>query len=93
VILLAAATPFLGLGSAGCQPAAFGSLAEGTFARSAILSLGSARVSRVGDGVLAIANFLPGCQMPPRSMKMSFGETPKPTRETRALPNPEGRHL
>jgi len=38
--------------------------------------LGSARVSRVGDGVLAIANFLKAC----------FGETPKPTRETRALP-------
>jgi NADH-quinone oxidoreductase subunit K len=30
----------------------------------------------VGDGVLAIANFSKAC----------FGETPKPTRETRALP-------
>ena len=39
--------------------------------------LGSARVSRVGDGVLAGADFLKDC----------FGETPKPTRETRALPS------
>jgi hypothetical protein len=38
--------------------------------------VGSARVSRVGDGVLAVANFLKAC----------FGGTPKPTRETRALP-------
>ena len=38
--------------------------------------LGSARVSRVGDGVLAVADF----------WKARFGETPKPTRETRALP-------
>src|SRR5437660_10231540 len=37
---------------------------------------GSARVSRVGDGVLAVADFLKAC----------FGETPKPTRETRVLP-------
>src|SRR5437588_11751982 len=37
---------------------------------------GSARVSRVGDGVLAVADFRKEC----------FGETPKPTRETRALP-------
>jgi len=36
----------------------------------------SARVSRVGDRVLAIADFSPDC----------FGETPKPTRETHALP-------
>src|ERR1700674_631770 len=38
--------------------------------------LGSARVSRVGEGVPAGADFLKAC----------FGETPKPTRETRALP-------
>src|SRR5438105_2876545 len=38
--------------------------------------LGSARVSRVGEGVLAVADFLKEC----------FGETPRPTRETRALP-------
>jgi hypothetical protein len=42
----------------------------------AIKTLGSARVSRVGEGVPAFANFLKAC----------FGETPKPTRETRALP-------
>jgi hypothetical protein len=34
------------------------------------------RISRAGDGVLAVANFSKDC----------FGETPKPTRETRALP-------
>jgi hypothetical protein len=90
--MVSAAAQLLVVGSAGCQPAAFGSLAECTFAWRAILSLGSARLSRVGDGVLAVANFLPGYRMPPRSRKVSFGETPKPTRETRALPNPEGRH-
>jgi len=37
---------------------------------------GSASVSLVGDGVLAIAHFLKAC----------CGETPQPTRETRALP-------
>ncbi|PYM00668.1 MAG: hypothetical protein DMF19_08735 [Verrucomicrobia bacterium] len=41
--------------------------------------MGSAPVSRAADCVLAIANFLKDC----------FGETPKPTRETRALPNPQ----
>jgi hypothetical protein len=49
--------------------------------------LGSARVARVGDCVPAIADFpLTSC---PRyvgvSEKDCFGETPKPTRETRAL--------
>jgi hypothetical protein len=39
-------------------------------------SPGSARVSRVGDRVLAIADF----------RKDRFGGTPKPARETRALP-------
>jgi hypothetical protein len=39
-------------------------------------SLGSASVSLVGDGVLAIADFPKAC----------CGETPPPTRETRALP-------
>jgi NADH-quinone oxidoreductase subunit K len=43
--------------------------------------LGSARVSRAGDGVLAIANFPKDC----------FGETPKPTRETGALPKRRSR--
>jgi len=38
--------------------------------------LGSARVSPVGDGVLAIVNFSRDC----------FGATPKPARETRTLP-------
>jgi hypothetical protein len=37
---------------------------------------GGAGVSPVGDGVLAVASFL----------ETRFGETPKPTRETRALP-------
>jgi len=49
---------------------------------------GSARVSRVGDRVFAITDF--SCA-PLRSTTMStvkdcFGVTPKPTRETRALP-------
>src|SRR5256714_11172062 len=38
--------------------------------------MGSARVSREGDGVSLSRTFLEAC----------FGETPKPTRETRALP-------
>jgi hypothetical protein len=37
---------------------------------------GSASVSLVGDGVLAVADFREACS----------GETPQPTRETRALP-------
>ena len=37
---------------------------------------GSARVSRIGDAVYAVADFSKDC----------LGETPKPTRETRALP-------
>ena len=41
-------------------------------------SLGSASVSLVGDGVLASADFSKAC----------CGETPQPTRETRALPKP-----
>ena len=50
--------------------------------------LGSARVSRAGERVLAIANFP---SIPPRvrgriSGKACFGATPKSTRETRALP-------
>ena len=54
--------------------------------------LGSARVSRAGERVLAIANFLrafpfaPGCET---KSKDRFGATPKPTRETRVLPNPD----
>jgi hypothetical protein len=47
--------------------------------RVMVPALGSAGVSPVGDGVPAIADF----------PKDRFGETPKPTRETRALP----RHL
>jgi len=43
--------------------------------------LGSARVSRVGEGVLAFADFFCGIVF----RKDCFGETPKPTRETRAL--------
>jgi hypothetical protein len=52
---------------------------------------GSARVSRVGDGVLAIAHFPFAMQpAPPDSptIKDCFGATLKPARETRALPNP-----
>jgi len=50
---------------------------------------GSARVSRVGDCVLAIANFSQALPSPSRIEprdKVRFGATPKPTRETRALP-------
>ena len=43
------------------------------------IGLGSARVSRAGERVLAIADFSKDC----------FGETPKPARETRALPGQE----
>ena len=43
---------------------------------------GSARVSPAGDGVLAIANF----HCAHIAEKDCFGETPKPARETRALP-------
>jgi hypothetical protein len=55
-------------------------LSEVMFPKTAFASpssdLGSARVSRVGDGVLAVADFLEAC----------LGKTPKPTRETSALP-------
>jgi hypothetical protein len=53
--------------------------------------LGGARVSRTGDGVLAVAGFLRNRL--PYSVtlfdlsEVGFGGTPKPTRETRALPN------
>jgi hypothetical protein len=52
--------------------------------------LGSARLSCVGDGVLAIADFSFNSLHPPSdpfAVKARFGGTPKPTRETRALPN------
>ena len=51
-------------------------------------ALGSARVSRVGERVLAIANFpsqfvtCPGSDV---QKKDRFGATPEPARETRAL--------
>jgi hypothetical protein len=51
---------------------------------------GSARVSRAGDGVLAIADFSLAPRPAQRDSfptKECFGETPKPTRETRALPD------
>gem|GEM_PF-6195541 len=49
--------------------------------------LGSARVLRAGDGVLAVANFSSAQPHAGRRLlKDYFGETPKPTRETRALP-------
>jgi hypothetical protein len=55
---------------------------------------GSARVSRAGDGVLAIANFSLFGPTGYRAMshptpikpKVRCGGTPQPTRETRALP-------
>jgi hypothetical protein len=51
--------------------------------------LGSARVSRAGDDVLAIADFSSVFHTLPdvSTSKVRFGETPKPARETRALPN------
>src|SRR5215208_7951564 len=52
-------------------------------------SLGSARVSRAGERVPAIANFSFNSPMfiPARiQRKANFGATPKPARETRALP-------
>jgi hypothetical protein len=52
--------------------------------------LGSARLSRVGDGVLAIADFSfnsPDTPSDPFAVKVRFGGTPKPTRDARALPN------
>jgi hypothetical protein len=53
--------------------------------------LGSARVSRAGDGVLAVADFLRNrlpCSVTLFDLsEVRFGGTPKPTRETRALPN------
>ena len=52
--------------------------------------LGSTCVSRVGDRVLAIADFSfnsPHTPSDPFAVKARFGGTPKPTRETRALPN------
>ena len=50
---------------------------------------GSARVPRVGERVLAIADFL--CELltsmgNASERKDCFGATPKPARETRALP-------
>ncbi len=50
---------------------------------------GSARVSRAGDGVLAIANLSYGFDQASHEApgKVRFGATPKPARETRALPN------
>jgi hypothetical protein len=51
-------------------------------------TLGSARVSRAGERVLAIADFAFDSSLTAAglSKKDCFGATPKPTRETRALP-------
>jgi uncharacterized protein YutD len=60
------------------------------------MGLASARVSRVGDYVLAIANFSCGFFAPSTGdiqRKDCFGETPKPSRETRALPRAFARDL
>jgi hypothetical protein len=56
---------------------------------------GSARVSRAGDRVLAIANFsrFPTAIDNEFQRKECFGETPKPARETRALPRMSMRDL
>jgi hypothetical protein len=50
--------------------------------------LGSACVSRAGERVLALANFSQrnACTENLVLRKACFGATPKPTRETRALP-------
>jgi len=51
---------------------------------------GSARVSRVGDGVLAIADFSYALNRDSAGKcpgEVRFGATPKPARETRALFN------
>ena len=56
----------------------------------ATVSLGSACVSHVGDGFLAIADFSfnsPHTPSDPFTVKVRFGGTPKPTREARTLPN------
>jgi hypothetical protein len=56
-------------------------------------NLGSARVSRVGDGVPPSRTFH-NAQIFLSVLSVEkdcFGETPKPARETRALPNP-GNH-
>jgi hypothetical protein len=50
--------------------------------------LGSARVSRAGERVLAIANFSHkehACRTDHAKREACFGATPKPTRETRVL--------
>ena len=50
---------------------------------------GSARVSRAGDGVIAVANFPFAMQPALRdsfTIRDCFGATPKPSRETRSLP-------
>src|SRR6266481_1670593 len=52
-------------------------------------ALGNARVPRAGERVFAIANLLYGFLIAQREStlkKVRFGTTPKPTRETRALP-------
>jgi hypothetical protein len=58
--------------------------------RGAWRILGRARVSRAGERVLAIANFPPWINIPRSNRNLRkdcFGATPKPARETRALPN------
>jgi len=47
--------------------------------------LGSARVPRAGDGVLAIADFSGAPKSAAKCKEVRFGATPKPARETRAL--------
>ena len=55
--------------------------------------LGSAHVSRAGDGVTPSRTFFFRCLIGGIAFeKDCFGETPKPTRETRALPGWEAAH-
>ena len=71
-------------GSAGCQPAVAGSLPATFDALTPRCSVpGSARVSRVGKGVSPLRTFREDC----------VGETPKPTRETRALSGIIAQHV
>jgi hypothetical protein len=59
------------------------------FMTKRLLRLGSARVSRAGERVLAIANFARDCSLlllERITREDCFGATPKPARGTRALP-------
>src|SRR6478735_9200301 len=66
-----------------------------TWCQAPVLKKGSARVPRAGERVLAIANF-PWRFVSTRATatrKDCFGATPKPARETHALPRDAMRRL